>query len=512
MPRSRDAGLISRDDDPRWPRDVEQARARSRAVRAWCSRAPSTRRCQALAGEVICELARAREALFLVNDRFDLALGAARTASISASTIFRGADPGRGAQAAARRTLDAHGRAGAQRDGRAIDYVASALFATSTKDSHIRRGTRRARGGGAHRGAAAVVAIGGIMLPCGERDRGRRRRGMRDLGDRRRRGPRSRRARDRPRHLGATPPARRRARLTDLPLRLVSALGLAAMIAIAWGLSLDRRRMPWHTVLFGLGLQLAVAVVLVTTGAGTLVFHPRPRWSRPRDLHRGGLELVFGPLYSAQARDRDARAAGDRLPLRALRDALPLGLVQRVIAVLARVSARTLRTSGAESLCAAATSCRDGRGAAPGAAVHRAHDALGALLRDGDGHVAIAGSVMVVYAGMLGEGYAGHLPPRVCSRARGHPALESDAPRDRDTPHGGRDRGARRGAGRQPDRRRGFGRDRGAAAGRYVGAMLIAFVALIAMANAAPARGGWLGFPSSPCSSCSATGSRRSRG
>ena len=51
--------------------------------------------------------------------------------------------------------------------------------------------------------------------------------------------------------------------MTDLGLRLVSALGFAAMIAIAWLFSVDRRRMPWRTVLAGTALQLALGVLLL---------------------------------------------------------------------------------------------------------------------------------------------------------------------------------------------------------------------------------------------------------
>ncbi len=41
--------------------------------------------------------------------------------------------------------------------------------------------------------------------------------------------------------------------------KLVSLLGLLSFIAFAWALSTDRKRFPWRTVLWGLGLQLALA-------------------------------------------------------------------------------------------------------------------------------------------------------------------------------------------------------------------------------------------------------------
>ncbi len=41
-----------------------------------------------------------------------------------------------------------------------------------------------------------------------------------------------------------------------------SALGLLVLVALAWGLSEDRRRLSWRLVLTGLGLQIAVAFLL----------------------------------------------------------------------------------------------------------------------------------------------------------------------------------------------------------------------------------------------------------
>ena len=40
-------------------------------------------------------------------------------------------------------------------------------------------------------------------------------------------------------------------------------LGLAALLAIAWSLSEDRRRIPWRTVIAGVALQWALALLLI---------------------------------------------------------------------------------------------------------------------------------------------------------------------------------------------------------------------------------------------------------
>ncbi len=54
--------------------------------------------------------------------------------------------------------------------------------------------------------------------------------------------------------------------------RAASALGLIAMIAIAWAMSSDRRRIPWRIVFWGLGIQLGLAVLLLKTRAGGWFF------------------------------------------------------------------------------------------------------------------------------------------------------------------------------------------------------------------------------------------------
>ena len=60
--------------------------------------------------------------------------------------------------------------------------------------------------------------------------------------------------------------------MTDLALRLVSALGLVGMIAIAWVFSTQRRVVPWRVIGWGLGLQLALALLLLKTAFGRAFF------------------------------------------------------------------------------------------------------------------------------------------------------------------------------------------------------------------------------------------------
>ena len=145
---------------------------------------------------------------------------------------------------------------------------------------------------------------------------------------------------------GARDPGRRRAhradlvaarrRVSDLGLRCVSAVGLFAMIAIAWLASTDRRRMPWRTVRLGLGLQFALALLLLKTRAGVASSSARaPRW-RAHALHERGARFVFGPLL-----DTGFSFVTHVLPVIVFMGSLfavlyHLGLVQLVVAALAR--------------------------------------------------------------------------------------------------------------------------------------------------------------------------------
>jgi concentrative nucleoside transporter, CNT family len=288
--------------------------------------------------------------------------------------------------------------------------------------------------------------------------------------------------------------------LTDLPLRLLSALGLAAMIAIAWALSFDRRRMPWRTVVFGLGLQLVVAVVLLTSGAGTLVFHAATALvTGLESFTAAGSSFVFGPLYAANG----FAIVTHVLPVIVFLGSLfailfHLGVVQRVIAILASLLARTLRTSGAESLCAAAT-IFVGMVEAP--LLVRPY--IERMTRSelfcvmATGMSVIAGSVMVVYAGMLGEGYAGHLLTASLLAAPAGIVLSKVMLPETETPLTSAATGALvEEQGANLIDAAASGAIAGLRLAGYVGAMLIAFVALIAMVNAALGLvGGWVGFP-----------------
>jgi CNT family concentrative nucleoside transporter len=274
--------------------------------------------------------------------------------------------------------------------------------------------------------------------------------------------------------------------MSDLGLRFVSAFGVVAMIAIAWAVSADRRRMPWRTVLFGLGIQLALALLLLETAAGSAFFAGASAAVGALTHYTNvGARFVFGPLM-----DSGFAIVTQVLPVIVFMGSLfsvlfHLGLIQRVVAAIAWGMRRTMGTSGAESLAAAAN-IFVGMVEAPLLVrpyIERmTRSELFAVMTTG--MATVAGSVMVAYAGMLGADYAGHLLTASFLAAPGGLLLAKVMVPETGTPLTAGSSGAEieDGAANVFD-----AAANGAIAGLrlagYVGAMLIAFVALVALAN-----------------------------
>jgi CNT family concentrative nucleoside transporter len=199
--------------------------------------------------------------------------------------------------------------------------------------------------------------------------------------------------------------------VSELFARLVSVLGFVAMIAIAWGFSHDRRRFPWRTVAWGVAIQLALGAILLRTRVGEGFFRVTnglvELFLRYVDA---GVRFVFGSLV-----DTGFSIVVNVLPIIVFMGSLfavlyHLGLLQRVVDALARLLSRTMGTSGAESLAAVANIFV---GMTEAALIVRPYlermtrSELFALMTLG--MATVAGSVMLAYVGMLGPGYAGHL-------------------------------------------------------------------------------------------------------
>ena len=288
--------------------------------------------------------------------------------------------------------------------------------------------------------------------------------------------------------------------MTDLALRLVSCLGLVGLIAIAWVFSTQRRVFPWRVVGWGLGLQMALALLLLKTAFGRTFFVAvNQAVAQFIGFTDAGVVFVAGPL-----KELGFSFVLDVLPIIIFMGSLfailyHLGVVQWVVGALARILSRSMGLSGAESLAAVAN-IFVGMTEAP--LLVRPY--IERMTRSelftvmATGMATIAGSVLVAYAKMLGEGtFAGHL---VTASLLSAPAgiliakvmvPETEIPV---TASGGQATVERTSVNLIDAASQGALAALRLAA--YVGALLIAFVALIAMLNGLIGWvGGLLGFP-----------------
>ncbi len=135
---------------------------------------------------------------------------------------------------------------------------------------------------------------------------------------------------------------------------LTSLLGLVAMIGLAWLMSSHKGKFPWRIVIAGLLLQFVFAVLILKTSAGKAVFE------QVDNIFVGllnsvdeGAEFLFGESF------KEHFFAFRVLPTIIFFSAFMsifyyFGIIQKVVGALAIVMQKTLGTSGAETLSSAA--------------------------------------------------------------------------------------------------------------------------------------------------------------
>lgn len=186
---------------------------------------------------------------------------------------------------------------------------------------------------------------------------------------------------------------------------LRSLLGIAAIVAVAYAFSENRRAVRWRTVGAGIALQFALAALVLKTAPGIWLFERLSDGVNALIAYTAaGSEFVFGPL--ARESGLGFVFAFRVLPTVIFVGALTsilyhLGVLQRVVGLMARIMQRLMAVSGAESL-AAATNVFVGQTEAP--LIVRPYLAkmtrseLMALMTGG--FATIAGGVLVAYVQM----------------------------------------------------------------------------------------------------------------
>lgn len=203
--------------------------------------------------------------------------------------------------------------------------------------------------------------------------------------------------------------------------RWVSLLGIGTMIGLAWLFSTNRRAVNWRLVAWGLGLQFIFAVLILKTAPGRWVFDGLNHVvGKLLDFQFEGAQFVFGAL--AIPPDRPG-TMGFYFAFQVLTTIVffsslisilyYLGVMQKLVMFFARIMFRTCRTSGAETLSAAANIFVGQTEAPLLVRPYVARMTRSELLCVMTGGMAtIAGGVMAAYVGMLRGFYpdiAGHL-------------------------------------------------------------------------------------------------------
>ena len=208
--------------------------------------------------------------------------------------------------------------------------------------------------------------------------------------------------------------------------RLISFLGWLVMLAAAWAISLNRKKFPWRTVIWGLGLQFALACLILKTpyGGAFFVFAGKVV-QKIYFFATKGTTFAFGPLANPDLLGKTfgpenglvfaILVTGTVVLVAALSSLFyHWGILQRVVRAVAWVMRKIMGTSGSETLSAAANIFM-GQTEAP--LVIRPYvprmtrSELMTIMTCGMAH--IAGGVAAVYAVMgMRAGYgntAGHL-------------------------------------------------------------------------------------------------------
>jgi CNT family concentrative nucleoside transporter len=224
--------------------------------------------------------------------------------------------------------------------------------------------------------------------------------------------------------------------LAEIGPRLVAALGVVAALALAWVISLDRSRTPWRVLGAGLVLQFFVALLLLKTALGSFLFRAAA-WgvSALAAPAKAGSSFVFGATA-----DGDYTIAFHVLPTIVFLGSLfavldYFGLIRLAVRGMAAVMGRALRLSGAESLAATANIFL---GMIEAPLCIRPY--LAGMTRSelftvmAVGMATVAGSVLVVYAELLGVEFAGHLVTASLIAAPGGVMIAKIIVPERETP------------------------------------------------------------------------------
>jgi concentrative nucleoside transporter, CNT family len=282
--------------------------------------------------------------------------------------------------------------------------------------------------------------------------------------------------------------------------RAISVLGLLTMILLAYSMSSARRQINWKTVISGIVLQVLFGLIILKTGFGRGVFeYARELFTGLLDFTNEGSKFIFGSLT-------DASKSGFIFAFMVLPTILfmsslmsvlyHIGIMQWLIRLAAKVMVKVMGTSGAESMAAAANIFA-GQTEAPLVIKpfisRMTRSELMALMTGG--MATVAGGVLAAYVGLGVD--AGHLlAASVMSAPAALVCAKLMVPETQESQTKGEVRLELPRAHTNLIDAAASGASEGLKLALNVGAMLLAFIALIAMVNGLFGKvGGVFGYP-----------------
>ena len=151
-----------------------------------------------------------------------------------------------------------------------------------------------------------------------------------------------------------------------MDLRFISLLGWFTMIAVAWAISYNRKLFPWRTVVWGVGLQFILALLILKTPWGGALFDFAGKVIQKLiQFSNEGCKFVFGPLADEQLLTEKFGAGNSVIFAILVTGTIIIvacissllyhwGILQRVVRAIAWVMRKAMRTSGSETLSACA--------------------------------------------------------------------------------------------------------------------------------------------------------------
>ncbi len=151
-----------------------------------------------------------------------------------------------------------------------------------------------------------------------------------------------------------------------MTLKLISLLGIVSFLGLAWAMSSNRRQVPWRVVAWGMGLQLIIGLIVFRTPIGQGLFEAaNVVIDKLNEFAGEGAKLVFGALAEKQSMENVFGPGKGVIFVIAIPATIIFvsalssllyhwRVLPFVVTGIAWVMRRTMRTSGSETLATAA--------------------------------------------------------------------------------------------------------------------------------------------------------------